>query len=307
MINISHKQSTLRSAIARGRLIMSPTTVQLIREKKIKKGDVVEVANVAGIEGAKQTSEWVIFAHPIPLDGVEVSTELLDDGLEITVKVQTVWKTGVEVEAITAVTNALLNVLDMLKPHDTELMMSDIRVIEKTGGKNDFKDTFEPPLKAAVLVISDSTFAGDREDKSGKIIQQILEDQKIKIEAYDILPDDTEKITARVSQLIEKRIHLIITTGGTGFGPKDMTPEAVAPLIEKEAPGIVEQIRGYGTQRTPYAMLSREVAGIAKESLLITLPGSSNGARESMQALFPGVLHLFRMMWGGGHAPPENQ
>lgn len=234
-------------------------------------------------------------------------SELLDDGLEITAEVETVWKTGVEVEAIAAVTNALLNALDMLKPHDDDLAMTDIRIIEKKGGKDDFRDSFDPPLNAAVLVISDSTYAGDRKDKSGKIIQQLLNEQQIDVETYDILPDDADRIRNRVARLIEDKVQLIITTGGTGFGPNDVTPEAVSPLIEKEAPGIVEQIRSYGSRRTPYAMLSREVAGIVGDSLVMTLPGSSNGARESMQALFPGVLHLFRMMWGGGHKPPESQ
>lgn len=305
MIDISHKQPTLRYARARGKLLMNSSTVKRIRDGKVKKGDILEIVRIAGIEGAKRTAEWILFAHPIPLDGIEIHTELMEDGLQITSEVQTVWKTGVEVEAITAVTDALLNAMDMLKPHDDELMLTDIKVIEKKGGKNDFKDTFTTPLKAAVLVISDSTFAGDRKDKSGKIIKEMLEEQQITVNTYDILPDDAEQIRNRVAQLIDEKVQLIITTGGTGFGPKDVTPEAVKPLIEKEAPGIAEQMRNFGSQRTPYAILSREVAGIAEESLIITMPGSSNGARESMQALFPGVLHLFRMMWGGGHEPPS--
>jgi len=305
MINISHKSSTLRYAKARGKLNMSTDTVQLIRDRKVKKGDIFEIARASGIDGAKRTAEWIIFAHPIPLDGIEIHTELLENGLEITAKVQTVWKTGVEVEAITAVNCALLNVLDMLKPHDNDLSMSDIRVVEKKGGKNYFKDSFDAPLSAAVLVLSDSTYAGDREDRSGKVIREMLKEHQVNVEVYDILPDDENKIHARVKQLIEERVQLIITTGGTGFGPKDVTPEAIRPLIEKEAPGIVERMRSYGNRRTPYAMLSREVAGISGKSLIITMPGSSNGARESVQALFPGVLHLFRMMWGGGHQAPD--
>lgn len=305
MININHKDSTLRYAKARGKLVMSPSTVQLIRDDKIKKGNVPETARIAGIEGAKRTSDWVIFAHPIPIDGIEIHSELLEDGLEITAEVQTVWKTGVEVEALTAVNRALLNALDMLKPHDSGLIITDIRVLEKKGGKNDFKDTFDEPLSAAILVISDSTFEGKRKDKSGKIIRELLNDQQVHVKDYDVLPDKVEKIRRRVDQLVTEGVQLIITTGGTGFGPRDVTPEAVRPLIEKSAPGIAEHIRTYGTQRIPYAMLSREVAGIAGGSLILTLPGSSNGARESIHALFPGVLHIFRMMWGGGHKPPS--
>lgn len=306
MIDITHKPLTLRYAKAEGWLEMEAATLKRISEGKVAKGDVLAIARVAGIESAKRTSDWIIFTHPIPLDGVEVYVELKDNGLRIIAEVQSVWKTGVEIEAITAVTGALLNALDMLKPYDSNLRMTNIRVTEKRGGTNDFRDSFDPPLTAAVLVISDSTYTGNRTDKSGKIIKEMLQQQDVTVEVYDILPDDEAKIRQHVAGLIEKNIQLIITTGGTGFGPKDATPEALRELIDKPAPGISERMRSYGSDRTPYAMLSREIAGMAGQSLILTLPGSSKGARESMQALFPGVLHLFRMMWGGGHSPNDN-
>lgn len=301
MINISHKFSTLRSAKAQGWLKLKPSTIQLIKEGLVAKGDVLTAARIAGIESAKRTSDWIIFTHPIPLDHVEITVEILDEGLFVTSEVVTVWKTGVEIEAITSVTGALLNALDMLKPHDPEMVMTDIRVVEKSGGTNDFKDSFDPPLSAAILVISDSTHSGLRKDKSGKVIQEFLEQYPVQIDIYDILPDDSGMVRKRVTELVQNKVKLIITTGGTGFGPNDVTPEAVQPLLEKTAPGVAERMRNYGNDRTPYAMLSREIAGIAGESLILTLPGSSKGALESMQALFPGVLHIFPMMWGGGH------
>ncbi len=307
MINITHKSSTFRYARAEGRLKMAPATVELIRQNQVAKGDVKTIARVAGIESAKRTADWIIFTHPMPLDGVEVEVRVEDDGLYIAAEVHSVWKTGVEIEAITAVTGALLNALDMLKPYDSSLIMTDIQVVEKKGGKNDFKDRFDPPLSAAVLVISDSTFAGQRQDKSGKVIIEILKQQDVEVKAYDILPDDADRIRQRVAELVHEQVNLIITTGGTGFGPKDMTPQAIQPLIDIPAPGIAERMRDYGSQRTPYAMLSREIAGLSEKSLILTLPGSSKGARESMQALFPGVLHIFPMMWGGGHPLKERQ
>jgi molybdenum cofactor synthesis domain-containing protein len=122
------------------------------------------------------------------------------------------------------------------------------------------------------------------------------------VTVYDILPDDRERITARLLELTDhEAMDLIFTTGGTGLGPKDVTPEATAPILDKEIPGISEAIRKHGKERTPYAMLSREVAGLRGKCIIITLPGSSNGARESMEALFPGLLHAFPMMRGKGH------
>ena len=157
------------------------------------------------------------------------------------------------------------------------------------------------------MVISDSTFKGNRTDKSGKIIQDFLAEKNIETQTYEIIPDIKEKISSRLISLADNEDYdLVITTGGTGFGPKDVTPEATLEVIEKQAPGIVEAIRKHGKDRTPYAMLSREVAGIRGTTVIITMPGSSKGAKESMQALFPGLLHAFPMLWGSGHDGDKN-
>lgn len=303
MINVSHKPHTLRYARAEGLLRAGRETLRRIEEKTIPKGDVKATARAAGIDAAKRTSEWITFCHSLPLDWVDLQFEIVDDGLRVTAEAQTVWRTGVEIEAMTAVSNALMNAYDMLKPLDRSLEITGIRVIEKRGGQSQYREQFNPPLQAAVLVISDSTFAGEREDRSGKVIGEFLEDHPVEVAAYEVLPDEREQIQSRVGELAgEKSCDLIITTGGTGFGPRDVTPEAIAPLLEAEAPGIVEQVRGHGRRRTPYAMLSRQVAGTIGRALVLTLPGSSRGARESMEALFPGLLHIFPMLWGGGHA-----
>jgi len=302
MINVSHKSNTLRYAKAEGYLYASPDTLKRVQEGTVPKGDVLSTARAAGINAAKNTSGIITFCHSIPLDWVDLSFEIESGHLRVIAEVETVWKTGVEMEAVTAVSAALLNCFDMLKPLDKEMSFGDIKVVKKRGGKSQYREEFDRPLKTAVLVISDSTYEGTREDKSGKVIQKHLEEQPVEIGTYEILPDDEDRIRERVLALVEEEDYdLVITTGGTGFGPKDFTPEAIRPILEKLAPGIAEKLRDYGTQRTPYAMLSREIAGTIGQSLVLTLPGSSNGARESMQALFPGVLHIFPMLWGGGH------
>ncbi len=302
MINVSEKSNTLRYARAEGVLTASPNTIQRIAHQAVPKGDVLATARAAGISAAKRTSDIIVFCHPLPLDWVDLSFELEENHLKVIAEVETVWKTGVEMEAITAVSAALLNAYDMLKPLDKEMTIGEIKVIKKKGGKTQYREEFEVPLKTAVLVISDSTFEGTRKDKSGQVIKELLANQPVEVASYEILPDDETQIRDRVSSLIKQESYdLVITTGGTGFGPKDFTPEAIKPLLDKPAPGIVEKLRCYGTQRTPYAMLSREIAGTIGQSLVVTLPGSSKGARESMQALFPGVLHIFPMLKGGKH------
>jgi len=150
--------------------------------------------------------------------------------------------------------------------------------------------------------MSDSTAAGQREDKSGRVIADFLANQPVTVDCYEVLPDDKEVIAARLKRLAdEEGCQLVFTTGGTGLGPRDVTPEATLSVIERSVPGIAEAIRKHGKERTPFSMLSRGEAGVRGQCLIINMPGSSRGALESMQALFPGLLHIFPMMEGKGH------
>lgn len=302
MIDVSPKFQTLRYAKAEGVLYGSPEAIGRVAEKTVPKGDVLEVARAAGISAAKRCSDIIVFCHPIPLDWIEVSFEVQENCIKVVAEVRSVWKTGVEIEAITAVTGALLNAYDMLKPLDATLSIGDIRVVKKKGGKGDFDDNFSEPVKAGVLVISDSTHAGTRKDKSGLIIKEFLEGQPVALTVYEVLPDDRKMITERLIELADKeKMQLLFTTGGTGLGPRDVTPEATLDALDRTIPGIVEAVRKHGKDRTPFAMLSRGEAGVRGECVIINLPGSSKGARESMEALFPGLLHIFPMMKGKGH------
>jgi molybdenum cofactor synthesis domain-containing protein len=194
----------------------------------------------------------------------------------------------------------------MLKPLDTELSFGGIKVLKKRGGKSNFSDTFSKPVQAAVLVLSDSTHAGTRKDKSGLIIKEFFKDQPVEISIYEVLPDDRKLIAERLVALADKeKMQLVFTTGGTGLGPRDVTPEATLDVLERTVPGIVEAIRKHGRDRTPFAMLSRGEAGVRGDCVIINLPGSSKGAQESLQSLFPGLLHIFPMMRGKGHTPKK--
>ena len=306
MIDVSPKFNSLRYAKAEGYLYGNPDALARVADRTVPKGDVLEVARAAGILAAKRCSDMIVFCHPIPLDWVEVNFEVEPEHIRVIAEVRSVWKTGVEVEAITAVTGALLNAYDMLKPLDTELSFGGIKVLKKRGGKSNFPDTFSKPVQAAVLVLSDSTHAGTRKDKSGLIIKEFFKDQPVEISIYEVLPDDRKLIAERLVALADKeKMQLVFTTGGTGLGPRDVTPEATLDVLERTVPGIVEAIRKHGRDRTPFAMLSRGEAGVRGDCVIINLPGSSKGAQESLQSLFPGLLHIFPMMRGKGHTPKK--
>lgn len=308
MIDVSPKFNTLRYALAEGFLFGRQEILQRVFDRTVPKGDVVEVARAAGINAAKRCADWITFCHPIPLDWVEVRLEAEEMKIKVTAEVRSVWKTGVEMEAITAVSAALLNVYDMLKPLDDSLSFGDIRVVRKKGGKSDFRDVFTQDIRTGVLVISDSTHAGKGKDKSGTLIKEFLADKPVQVEFYEVLPDEKEMIADRLRQLADdEKVKLIFTTGGTGLGPRDVTPEATLGVIDRSVPGIVEAARSYGRDRTPFAMLSRGEAGVRGDCLIVNLPGSSKGALESLQALFPGLLHIFPMLQGKGHARPDDE
>jgi cyclic pyranopterin phosphate synthase len=271
-----------------------------MRTNDLPKKDVLVVARVAATSAAKKTSELIPYCHPLPVDMVEVEFDVRDDHVGVTARVEAIWKTGVEMEALTAASVAALTIYDMLKPVDKDIVIESVRLEEKRGGKSSFADEVPEGFRAAVVVTSDGTYEGKREDRSGKLISARLESFGI-THSYHILPDDEEKIVSLLRELIEGGTDLILTTGGTGLGPRDVTVEATRRVIEREIPGIVEASRSFGQNRTPYAMLSRGVAGVCGGSIVVNLPGSSRGADESLSAIFPGILHAYPMIRGGGH------
>ena len=302
MVDITRKTSTLRQAIASAIITVSKQeTIEAIKNKKVPKGDVFEFSRAAGLLAIKKTSDVIPDCHPLPVEYAAITHKL--DGLNIiiSVEVHTIYKTGVEVEAMHGAAITALTIYDMLKPLDKGVEISTIRLESKKGGKTDFKDQLTNNLRTAVIVCSDGVFHGKKQDTSGKKIIEKLDQHNMKAEVLEIIPDEFSQIQARVKQLSEAGYDLILFTGGTGLSPRDVTPDAISPLIEREIPGIMEAARNYGQQRTPYAMLSRGIAGFIKNTLVITLPGSTRGVDETMDALFPYLLHVFRVAEGMRH------
>jgi len=301
MVDITHKTNTLRIATAQAVVLVSkPETILAIQNRTVPKGDVFEMAKAAGLLAVKKTPDLLPDCHPIPIEYTAVTYRIEDLTIIIDLTVKTIYKTGVEVEAMHGASVVALTLYDMLKPIDKGVEIRNIRLLEKKGGKSDRKAIPEN-LKTAVVVCSDSISKGIGEDKSGKKIIEKLGLLGIEVNDYSIVPDEKTIIQEKINGLCSLSYQLILITGGTGLSSRDVTPEAVSELIDREIPGIAETARQYGQERIPTAMLSRSVGGLIGEVLVLTMPGSTGGVTEYMDALFPHVLHVFSVMEGNKH------
>lgn len=302
MVDITHKTNTLRIATAQAIVKVSKAeTIAAIENDTVPKGNVFAMSKAAGLLGVKKTPDILPDCHPLPIEYTGIEYEI--NGLEITIlcTIKTIYKTGVEVEAMHGASVVALNMYDMLKPIDKGVEIHHIKLLNKKGGKSDFRDRFRKDLKAAVIVCSDTISKGEKEDKAGKTIIAKLKECSVTISEYIIIPDEKEVIQEKAKMFAGEGMDLVIFTGGTGLSSRDVTPEALSEIIDRKIPGIEEAIRSYGQDRIPYSMLSRSVAGTINDTLVLALPGSTNGAKESMDAIFPSILHIFRILKGARH------
>lgn len=301
MIDVGDKPETLRTAIAQAVVKVHPATIALIKEGKSPKGNIVDAARIAATMGAKRTWDLLPYCHPIPIDSIKVDVSLKEESIEITVNVRSVWKTGVEMESLTGTSIAALTVYDMLKPLDETLSIESIKLVKKTGGLKSFDEKFDRKLKAAVLVTSDSR--RDSDDESGKVVIDRLAEHGFEVISYKVISDEKDLIESELKRdCDELKADIVITSGGTGLGPRDVTPEATMSVIEKEVVGVADALRAYGQKRTPLSMLSRGVAGTRGNTVIVNLPGSVKAVSESLDSLLPGILHVYKMLGGYGHS-----
>ncbi len=300
MFDVGDKPPTLRTAVAQAIVKVEPATINLIKEGKSPKGNIVDAARISATMAAKRTWDLLPYCHPIPIEHVKVDVSIKEQSIEVTVDVKNVGRTGVEMEALTAASIAALTIYDMLKPVDETLSIESIKLLKKRGGLKTFSERYDRGLKAAVLVASDSR--GEREDQSGKVVIDRLVKNGFEVVEYKVIPDEPDLIESELKRFCDElKVDIVLTSGGTGLGPRDITPEVTRKVIEKEVSGVAETLRAYGQERTPLSMLSRGVAGVRGTTVIVNLPGSVKAVSESLDSLFPGILHIYKMLGGYGH------
>ncbi len=321
MINVGEKAPTKRSALASGKIYLSEEVLTRIQEKTLQKGDVLPLAEIAGINGAKSTATLLPLCHPLPIDHVAIKNIInkAERYVEVYCYVGTFAKTGVEMEAIAGVQAALLCIYDLCKMYGHGMTISDIRLLYKTGGKSQmisFPDHLPETLKilavadpqtligvkAAVFTISDRAAAGIYKDESGEALQAYLTKQGVDIIKYMIIPDEKIDIIYQLKDVVKKQQPAIVfLSGGTGLGPRDITPEAIKEIIHYEIPGLSELLHHEGAKQTPFAWLSRCIVGVYNRTLIISLPGSPKAVKEGLNSLIGLLPHALHMIEGENH------
>ena len=322
MINVGRKRPTRRRAVACGTIRMSREAFESVRDGSLPKGNVLALAEAAGITGAKKTPDIIPMCHTLPLDQVTVHSVLDEQENSVTVYVQAVAfaKTGVEMEALTGANAALLTIWDLTKGVDPDLSIEGISLLVKTGGKSGIwtnplgiPDWLEAQLpdkqplkgqKVALLVMSDRASKGEYEDQSDPLLKRKLEHMGAELVSHRLVPDEKEEISQSIREICDQYSPaLLIASGGTGPGPRDVTPEVLAGISERMLDGLGDVLRAESLHHTDTAWLSRMTAGMVGATLVIAFPGSPKAVEECWDIIEPFIgdaLHKIKKQGYGG-------
>ena len=299
MVDVTDKVVTTRIAKAEGKIAMLPETILAIKDNALPKGNVLTTSKIAGIQSAKKTADMIPMCHQLNLSFVDIEFDIYKDTILIRSIVKTKEATGVEMEALSAVSVAALSIYDMCKAVDKTMVIGDIKLVKKVGGKSDHLVEYRP--KVRVITLSDSISSGEGEDRSGPILVNGFSNAGCVVDHHETFPDGSGKLVSTIQDWVEEGLELIITTGGTGLGPRDLTIKTMKKVFDSKLPGVEQALHAYGRGKVKTAMLSRLTVGVINGAIVICLPGSTGAAKDALRVLIPTIFHSFHMLKGEKH------
>ncbi|EQD64310.1 Bifunctional molybdenum cofactor biosynthesis protein MoaC/MogA [mine drainage metagenome] len=321
MADIRSKRPTARRAVAAGEIHVGPSALELIMARRLPKGDALAMAEVAGIQGAKSAAQLLPLCHPLTLDlvRVQVQPEVARTSMRVYCEVAACAKTGVEMEALAGATTALLTLYDLAKPVEPGLTLRETRLLFKEGGKkglwihpeglsDEERVRFQPHapvsmmgIRVGVITLSDRAHAGVYADHSGPEAVRALTALGAELVNAEVLPDDLASLAEALTRLAASGIDLVLCTGGTGLGPRDIAPEALASVATRRVPGLAEYFRQASSHHMATAWLSRAEVALVNQTLVILLPGHPRAVVQGLDILLPLVPHALAMVRGASH------
>jgi cyclic pyranopterin monophosphate synthase len=322
MADVRRKRASERRAVAVGELRAGPVGYAALVGKTLPKGDALAMAEVAGLQGAKHASQLMPLCHPLSLEYVDVRCLAVPErgSIRVYCEASLTAKTGVEMEALAGASAALLTLYDLTKPVEPALSIEAVRLLFKEGGKKGlwmhpqgmseeerayYRPRTDPRLDGetvAVITLSDRATAGVYEDRSGGVLAEGLRVMGAEVHRR-LLSDGIPPLAEALREEAALGTPLVLCTGGTGFGPRDLAPEALATVATRTIPGLVELFRSASSAHTPLAWLSRASCALVGDgTLVICLPGSPKAVGQGLDILAPLLPHALAMMRGTPHA-----
>lgn len=292
MDDASSKPEAHNSAKAECKVHFAGDIKEILLKDGILKADIITTAKIAGIQASKKTSDIIPLNHTNKLDWVDISFDLIQDHLKIIATTKAISRSDLEMEALTAVSIAALTIVDLCKDYDPKITIMDIKLIPPKVDKNKSLSV-KTPVRVGIVIISDRVIAGLSDDEPGKILQDGFRKAGYIADEYSVISNDSDKLVDTIQDLLEKGIELIITIGGNGIGPRDITLSSLEPFFDYRLEGIEQTMHSIAQINHNGIYIDRLAAGKIGKSIVICLPLNSSLATDALNVLVPNIHQAF--------------
>lgn len=255
------------------------------------KTDVITAAKIAGIQAAKRTSDFIPLHHSNTLNWVEVEITAEEKYLKILSTVKAISRSSLEMEALTAASVAALTIVDLSKDSDPGVTIQDLKLVHRTSEKKII--SVKTSLKVGIIVISDRVIAGLAEDEAGRILKEGFKDAGYKMDNYAVISNDSDKLVEKIQDWLEQDIELVVTTGGNGIGPRDITLVSLEPFFDYRLDGVEQTLHSIAQVHNKGFYVDRLAAGKIGKTIVICLPMDPHLAEDALNVFLPNIHQAF--------------